>query len=302
MAGLSGFVGAMFPNEDKTPNMLQRFDTSMQDPGEQLQQLQVQQAMQKMKQEQAVQTALQKWQQGGGGDIKELKIDLATADPSYLLKMIEDADKGKKSVTIGGNIIQYDENNPSATPQVLYSQPTAADKEAALKEDANKELKKATVVAGNELLPVMNTALQQIDKPRTEGVVGAISRQIPGTSAYDMDANLATIRARVSLDELAKLKANSPNGSSGLGSQSNQEQKNLQDSIANIQSGQSDEQLKNNLLKVKKHYVNYLESLGYEVPADLKSGKTTVADEVRPVTAVNPKTGETLTLINGKWQ
>lgn len=301
MAGLLGFLGAMDPNEDGTPNALQRFDNSL-NPGQQLQQLQTQAAMIKLKQDQATQTALQNWAARGDGDIKSLYRDMATADPSYLSKFLEVAGPKPKVTTIGGNIVQYDENNPSAEPKVVYSQKTADERKQDEAEKSKKEQEKTTVTAGEELLPVMNTALEQIDKPRTEGITGAIARQIPGSTAYDMDANLSTIRSRISLDELAKLKASSPNGSSGLGSQSNAEQKNLQDSIANIQSGQSDEQLKNNLLKVKKHYVNYLESLGYEVPADLKSGKTTVAAEVKPVTAINPKTGETLTLINGKWQ
>lgn len=301
MAGLLGFLGALDPNENGTPNALQRFDNSLH-PEQQLQQIQTQAAMLKLQQDQATKSALANWAAKGDGDIKSLYRDMATADPSYLAKFLEVASPKPKAATIGGNIVQYDENNPSAPPKVVYSQPTADERKQDQADKEKVEQKKATAVAGQELLPVMNTALQQIDKPRTEGITGAIARQIPGSTAYDMDANLSTIRARVSLDELAKLKANSPNGSSGLGSQSNAEQKNLQDSIANIQSGQSDDQLKNNLLKVKKHYVNYLESLGYEVPADLKSGKTTVADEVRPVTATNPKTGQTLTLVNGKWQ
>jgi len=102
------------------------------------------------------------------------------------------------------------------------------------------------------------------------------------TSATNMREPVRLKRlGSANVDEEARLKAESPTGASGLGSQSNQEQKNLQDSIASLDSSQSDEQRKNNLLKVKKHYVGYLESLDYEVPPDLKSGKTTVADEVK---------------------
>lgn len=103
MAGLLGFLGALDPNEDGTPNALQRFDNSM-NPGQQLQQMQTQAAMLKLQQEQATQTALQKWQQKGSGDINELKIDLATADPSYLMKMIENADKQNTPLTDVGKL------------------------------------------------------------------------------------------------------------------------------------------------------------------------------------------------------
>lgn len=303
MAGLLGLLGALSPNDDGTPNALQRFDNSIH-PGQQLQQMQTQAMMQKFQQDQAAQTALQNWATKGETDPKTLYRDLATVDPSYLAKFLEMASPKPKTTTIGGNIIQYDENNPSLAPRVIYNQPTADERKQDQSEKEKTEIKKATAVAGNELLPVMNTALKQIGTGTlgTEGMSGAIARQWPGSKASDLEANISTIKARISLDELAKLKAQSPNGSSGLGSQSNAEQKNLQDSIASLDSSQSDEQRKNNLLKVKKHYVNYLESLGYEVPADLKSGKTTVADEVRPVTAINPKTGQTLTLVNGKWQ
>lgn len=284
MAGLLSFLGALSPNEDGTPNALQRFDNALH-PEQQLQQLQMQQALIKLKQEQATQSALQNWAAKGDGDLKSLYRDMATADPSYLAKFLEVAGPKPKTATIGGNIVQYDENNPSAAPKVIYSQPTADERKVANEEKAKAEQKKATVTAGEELLPVMNTALNQFGKGTlgTEGLGGMIARNTPFTSnAKDLEANIATIKSRISLDELAKLKAASPTGASGLGSQSNQEQKNLQDSIASLDESQSDEQRKNNLLKVKKHYVSYLESLGYEVPEDLKSGKTTVADEVRP--------------------
>lgn len=279
MAGLLGFLGALDPNQDGTPNALQRFDNSL-NPGQQWQQLQTQAAMQKLQQEQAVQGALASWAQKGETDPKTLYRDLATADPSYLGKFLDAAAPKPKTATIGGNIVQYDENNPSAVPKVIYSQPTADERKVANEEAAKKDQQKATITAGNELLPVMNTALQQIDKPRTQGLTGQLLSLYPGSNSADLSANLSTVKSRISLDELAKLKAASPNGSSGLGSQSNQEQKSLQDSIASLDRSQSDEQLKNNLLKVKKHYVNYLESLGYTVPDDLKSGKTTVAAEV----------------------
>jgi hypothetical protein len=197
-----------------------------------------------------------------------------------LSKFLDVAAPKPKTATIGGNIIQYDENNPNAAPKVIYTQKTADERKQDMEEKAKKEREKATVTAGEELLPVMNTALQQIDKPLTEGISGAIMSLKPGSTSADLSANINTIKARIGLDELAKLKAESPNGASGMGSQSERELDSLQSSIASLERSQSDEQLKNNLLKVKKHYVSYLESLGYTVSDDLKSGKRTVAAEI----------------------
>jgi hypothetical protein len=88
MAGLLGFLGAISPNEDGTPNALQRFDNAL-NPGQQLQQLQTQAAMAKLQQEQATQTALANWAQKGGGDVKSLYRDMAAVNPSYLEKFLE---------------------------------------------------------------------------------------------------------------------------------------------------------------------------------------------------------------------
>jgi hypothetical protein len=285
MAGLLSFLGALSPNEDGTPNALQRFDNALH-PEQQLQQLQMQQALIKLKQEQATQSALQNWAAKGDGDLKSLYRDMATADPSYLAKFLDVAGPKPKTATIGGNIVQYDEKKHTVTPKVIYSQPTADERKQTLAEQAKKEQEKATITAGEELLPVMNTALKQIGGGAlgTEGLGGMIARNTPfATTAKDLEANIGTIKSRIGLDELAKLKAASPTGASGLGSQSVKEQEALQSSIASLDSSQSDEQRKNNLLKIKKHYVGYLESLGYTVPDDLKSGSRTVADEVATV-------------------
>ncbi len=99
MAGLLGFLGALAPNEDGTPNALQRFDNAL-NPGQQLQQMQTQAAMQELQQKQALQTALQGWAQKGGGDAKSLYGTLATTgDPSYLMKFIEASEKDRAPLT-----------------------------------------------------------------------------------------------------------------------------------------------------------------------------------------------------------
>lgn len=103
MAGLLGFLGSLSPNEDGTPNALQRFDNAL-NPGQQLQQLQTQAAMLKLQQEQATQTALANWAKKGETDPKTLYRDLAVADPSYLLKFIEASTKENVPLTDVGKL------------------------------------------------------------------------------------------------------------------------------------------------------------------------------------------------------
>jgi hypothetical protein len=285
---LLSFLGALSPNEDGTPNAVQRFDQAL-NPEVQMRDLQQKNALleytqkqQEIAKQRAIQDSLAKWQQGGQqGGQKGLLAMLATVDPTYGVALAKLTEPSYKTIQMGGNIVQIDENNPSAPPIIRYGQPTADERKQMQAEEDQKKREKAMVTAGHELLPVMNTALGQIDMPRTEGLTGAALSLIPGTKSADLSANLDTVKARIGLDELARLKAASPTGASGLGAQSQKEQEALQNSIASLNRSQSDEQLKNNLLKVKKHYVSYLESLGYAVPEDLKSGKTTVADEIK---------------------
>ena len=44
-----------------------------------------------------------------------------------------------------------------------------------------------------------------------------------------------------------------------------QELENLQSTVANLDVGQDKEQLQNNLLKVREHYENWLEAVGYTI-------------------------------------
>lgn len=95
------------------------------------------------------------------------------------------------------------------------------------------------------------------------GMVGSTIGKIPGTPAYDFHRNLETIKANLAFDRLQQMRDNSPTGGA-VGQVSDNEQRMLMSAVASLDPGQSEEQLKANLGTVKKHYQNYLKSLGYD--------------------------------------
>ncbi len=267
MAGLLGLLGSLSPNEDATPNALQRFDTAI-NPEDALQKAQMQAQLQELQQKQAVQTALQNWATGGGGDVKSLYGALATTgDPSYLSKYVDIAAPKPKTTTIGGNIIQYDENNPDIAPKLIYNQPTADERKQSMAEEAKMAQIEAQKVKAKNTLATIQDALEQVKGGRTSGTIGAVANQIPGTNAYNLDATLQTIKANLGFDELMRMKTDSATGASGLGALNKPELEALQSSVANLKVGQSDAQLEKNIRRVEQHYKDFLNKSGIKIDA-----------------------------------
>lgn len=108
--------------------------------------------------------------------------------------------------------------------------------------------------------------------------MGSYLGKIPGTTAYDVAADLDSIKANIGFNELAEMRANSPTGGA-LGNVSDNEGRLLQSVLANLQTGQSPEQLKSNLENVKKVMVQswnrvrgaYDEQYGGGSPAAVKA-------------------------------
>ena len=97
----------------------------------------------------------------------------------------------------------------------------------------------------------------QIDKAKsqssgwTTGIVGALTKGVPGTPAYNLSSTLDTIRGNIGFDKLAEMKANSPTGGA-LGQVSDFENKLLQTLWGNLEQSQSREQFEENLDLVKQ--------------------------------------------------
>lgn len=89
--------------------------------------------------------------------------------------------------------------------------------------------------------------------PMSTGFLGARSRGIEGSPAYNLAAEIETVKANLGFDRLQQMRDNSPTGGA-LGAIAVQELVALQSTIANLDPNQSADQLRANLGRVKEHY------------------------------------------------
>lgn len=132
-----------------------------------------------------------------------------------------------------------------------------------------------------QALTAAGNVQQSIDKalgmigPLSTGFVGARSRGIEGSPAYNLAAEIETVKANLGFDRLQQMRDNSPTGGA-LGQVAVQELVALQSTVANLDPNQSDEQLRTNLGRVKQHYDNWVsavqQSLAQEESAEPSGG------------------------------
>lgn len=126
------------------------------------------------------------------------------------------------------------------------------------------------------------TLLDTIDKAdqhvgmTTAGMGGSIMQSIPGTDARDLQSTITTLKANLAFDKLQAMRAASPTGGA-IGQVSDTEERMLASSVAALDQSQSQDQLRENLANVKKHYTAYINSLGLDVTQDPKTGSNIVA-------------------------
>jgi len=114
--------------------------------------------------------------------------------------------------------------------------------------------RQALQAAGNVETSI-NRALEMIG-PASTGFVGARLRGVEGSPAYNLAAEIETVKANLGFDRLQQMRDNSPTGGA-LGSIAVQELVALQSTIANLDPNQSEEQIRANLERVKTHYANW---------------------------------------------
>jgi hypothetical protein len=107
----------------------------------------------------------------------------------------------------------------------------------------------------------------------TTGPVGAISKNIPGTWAYDLDKDVDTLRARVGFNELAAMRAASPTGGA-LGNVTEKELAMLQAAGSNLEVGQSGDQFRSNLDRLEGTVKARQPGLTPETAVDLSGGQS----------------------------
>jgi hypothetical protein len=111
--------------------------------------------------------------------------------------------------------------------------------------------------------PILNPVL---------GVTGAIASFIPGTNRVNAESLAQTIRANIGFDRLQQMREASPTGGA-LGQVSNQELSTLQSVLGNLSLSQSQDQVLQNLNRLKKIYADILKKAqAYPNAADFGFG------------------------------
>lgn len=148
-----------------------------------------------------------------------------------------------------------------------------------------------------QTLSKLDTTLGKVDEALestgffTSGIIGKTGALIPGSSAYDLDKTIDTIKTNIGFDTLQEMRDNSPTGGA-LGQVSDREINFLQSALASLDIGQSKDQQLKHLKQIKTHYENWKKTLqgtakvnslpdpaqhrGYEATSD--DGTTYVSD------------------------
>jgi len=101
------------------------------------------------------------------------------------------------------------------------------------------------------------------------GLTGNMLQKVPGTSAYDVSALAATIKANIGFDRLQRMRMESPTGGA-LGNVSNQELTSLQATLGNLDQAQSQQQFADQLQDIEAQYLAILNKFN-EYPEDVRA-------------------------------
>jgi hypothetical protein len=111
------------------------------------------------------------------------------------------------------------------------------------------------LTAAGNVQSAINSALGLIG-PQSTGFVGARMRGVEGSAAFNLAAQIETVKANLGFDRLQQMRDSSPTGGA-LGAIAVQELTALQSTIANLDPNQSETQIRNNLLRIQEHYRNW---------------------------------------------
>lgn len=140
-----------------------------------------------------------------------------------------------------------------AIPGSPAAQGQAAQEAAQAEQQAQKQQ------TGDVMLEDIDRAIKLVEgqsmiAPVT-GLGGSIAEIIPGSRATNYNELARGIGARLTLENLSKLRKASPTGSSGLGPLSEREGIMLESALGSIANSQSDQQLLHNLRRLERLYV-----------------------------------------------
>lgn len=110
----------------------------------------------------------------------------------------------------------------------------------------------------------------------TTGVIGEVASRVGGSKARDLSGKLETIKANLGFDELQKMRDASPTGGA-LGQVAVKELNALQATIASLDQGLSEGELKKSIEKIERHY-----NAWYEAVLKARSGAQPAAAAASP--------------------
>ena len=117
-----------------------------------------------------------------------------------------------------------------------------------------KQRRQNIVTQADTVISKVDEALKQAGG-YTTGLIGRIFASTPGTTAYNLNKTIDTIKSNVGFQALQAMREASPTGGA-LGQVAVQELTMLQATIASLDIGQSETQLKKNLNEVKQRFDN----------------------------------------------
>jgi hypothetical protein len=151
------------------------------------------------------------------------------------------------------------------------------------KTEKKEEAKKAAVNHASKVISDVQAA-QGLVTGTTTGVVGKGVAFVPGTTAYDLQQRLLTLKANLGFDRLQQMRDASPTGGA-LGQVAVQELQALQATVGSLELGQSKAELQQNLNKIENHYSNWIRATQGQQPLTLEQFLQTKQPQAAPAGA-----------------
>jgi hypothetical protein len=136
------------------------------------------------------------------------------------------------------------------------------------KTEKKEEAKQAAVNHASKVISDVQTA-EGFVTGMTTGLIGKGTSFVPGTTAYNLQQQLLTLKANLGFDRLQQMRDASPTGGA-LGQVAVQELQALQATVGSLELGQSKAELQKNLNKIENHYSNWIRTTQGEQPLTLE--------------------------------
>lgn len=190
---------------------------------------------------------------------------------SYIRKL-SGTEKGRKEL----DFLYPDTWNAQLAADESFRKKTKAQQDEVLAEEKKALRKTAAFASSGHVFAAIEDAEELAEGWASTGAIGAGLSWMPQTDAYTLDKKLLTIKANIGFDRLQEMRSMSPTGGA-LGQVAVQELTALQSTIASLEPGMGEEELKKGLTRVKNHYMKWLQAIDPEAAAaiSLENKKST---------------------------